>query len=126
MIMFSCVTRKGTNVDGGIKTVLVVLERMEERAVEREEKSRKLEIEAEERRMKMELEAEERRSEREQRQEERMMSMFAAFMQQMSGGSRHCPRQQVHYQAGPSTHPPPFSDYYYSPAQDNDTPLSSP
>ena len=120
---FICVERKSAHDGSGTDSVVAVLERMEEeRAFQREEKLRKLELEGEERRMKLETEAEERRRDSEQRQEERMMRMFAAFVQQASGGSHAhglFSAQPLQYSSGPYYQGGLPSDYYCDPAQDS-------
>ena len=107
---FLCAGLKRKRDDHGMEVVVAIIEGMEERAWEREERVRKKEMEAEERRMRMELEAEERMRERDQRQEERMMHLFSTFLQQMSGVNPHAPfTLQPHYQPNPTS--PLFPNY---------------
>ena len=108
---FMCAGIKRKRDDQGMESVVAAIERIEERAWEREERMRKKDMEAEERRMKMELEAEERRRESDQRQEERMMHLFSTFLQQMSGVSGHPPFAMQPQYYRPNQTGLPFSDY---------------
>ena len=83
---------KRARADDTVDMLAIIIDKVEQRATEREERMRK-----------MELEMQERILEKEGQREERLMTMFTSFMQCMMGGTS---------QGGMSSYGLPYQPYH--------------